>query len=99
MRPNASFSNVLSQACESYNNTISKKFNLSPKQANHAELDPLLRRRLYGPDAPLEPFDTYLAKQLKLQKKVNEPRMKVDVSNEHYTQWRVNDKGMNMNLR
>ena len=62
-------------------------------QANNPVLDPLIRKRLY-PDQHLEPFDSFLKKQLRLQKKVNTPRsenLPVEMS-EKYDTFRVGDK-------
>ena len=90
--PKSNLRRVLKNATASYNSSINSAFHYSPQSINDPKFDPLIRRIMYGPDKPLEAFDEWLEDQLKLQKIVNQPRIKVDKSDESYTQWRKSDK-------
>lgn len=83
-------SRLLDQVTASYNNT-SNKHNFTPASVNSEEFDPFLRSVLY-PNHKVQPFEDFLAEQLKLQEKLTSPNPKgLETMNETDGSLRVND--------
>ena len=51
----------------------SSSHNLIPSRVNSSKFDALLRLKLYGPQAKLEPFEKFHTKQMERRKKFNTP--------------------------
>ena len=82
----------MSLCTQGYNSTVHKSHTLTPNAAHQEILDPWLRKQMYNPkkDSGLLPFDDFLRKELKLQKKLKVPRGH-GVLPRNSQDWRIND--------
>ena len=64
---------ALADCTTSYNESVSSSHNLIPSRVNSSKFDALLRLKLYGPQAKLEPFEKFHTKQMERRKKFNTP--------------------------
>lgn len=87
----SALSSLLKKVTESYNNTRTSA-GFIPSQVNSPEFDPYLRSVLY-PGQQVEPFESFLAEQLRLQKEVNKPDPKARENNlERDGAFKINDE-------
>lgn len=61
---------------------------LTPQLANTAEMDPIIRKKLF-PLKKLIPFDDFVRRELRLQKAVHTPRKDMKNPPESWKSWKV----------
>ena len=86
-RPKSDVTRFLRECTSSYNNTTNSTTRLTPKDANNSLLDPILRSRS---EEPLEPFDEFVTRMLRLQKQAHQPS-KVPNTDSNWRKWKIND--------
>ena len=92
-RPNANPKKALRAVTKGYNGSTHSRHTYAPNQVNSPLFDPILRHIMFPKHKQLEPFDKFLRRNLRLQKKVNTPSLTQNLAPGYkWREWRVGDR-------